>query len=192
MNVVEVYEPVVIGREAPQDPRIAHLIWWGARFAELGFSPSYGPGDHGNLSFRTADGLVMTARQTAKARLQAGDFVEVLKAEGEEDAVKLRCRGPRLPSTDAWMHLRIYAARPDIHAILHGHDPSTLAKAGALHLPMTQRSANASSRELVEEVVSLAGENDYLLLRDHGFIALGPTIDEAGELVRSLNARARS
>jgi L-fuculose-phosphate aldolase len=194
MSVVELYAPVCIDAAPPEDPRIATLIWWAARFAELGFTPSYGPGDHGNLSCRTPEGLIASARQTQKARLTPSDFTAVFRPARGDAGVQpppLRYHGVRPPSTDALMHLRIYEARPDVHAILHGHDPATLAAADRLRLPVTATSGLTNSEPLVEEVVRAARAADYLLMRDHGFVALGRTIDEAGELVRTLSARAR-
>ncbi len=195
MSQAPLYEPVVLSPQPPNDPRIASLIWWAARLSELGFTPSYGPGDHGNLSCRTSTGLLISARETEKARLQPDQFVDVVAkdvSQAGSGPVRIACRGPRLPSTDAWMHLRIYGLRPDIHAILHGHDRAALANAAALRLPITTCSAAAPSRSLVDEVCELAKSYDYLLMRDHGFLALGASIDEAGELARRVNASARS
>lgn len=192
MNASAIFDAVLVERRAPDDPRIAVLSWWGKRFAELGFTPSYGPGDHGNLSCRTATGVLITARETAKATLQPEHFVEVLGSDEGQSIPCVRCRGLRLPSTDTWMHLRLYRRRPDIQAILHGHDPATLAKAEALRLPVTTVSAAAPSLALIENVCALADHTDYLLLQEHGFLALGRSIDEAGDLVRMLCAKARS
>ncbi len=193
MPADELFEAVLIHREVPEDPRIPLLIWWAARFAELGFMPSYGPGDHGNLSCRTPSGLLITARATSKARLHADHIVEALGVE-QDDSIQLRirCRGLFLPSTDTLLHWQIYQAHPGIQAILHGHDENALAKARELNLPMTTRSAMKPSRDLLEEVCRLAQSHAYVLLRDHGFLALGRSIDEAGELARLVCRNARS
>ena len=193
MAAAELFETVLVEQDAPCDPRIAQLIWWAARFAELGFTPSYGPGDHGNLSCRAPHGLIITARQTNKARLIPDQFVEVINGPAVLQAgAPIECRGLRLPSTDTLMHVRIYALRPELQAILHGHDHAALAKADRLHIPVTRISAATPSLALIDEVCGLAREHDYLLMRDHGFLALGRSIDDAGELVRTINARARS
>lgn len=192
MSKHELFEAVITHREVPQDPRLAVLIWWATRFAELGLSPSYGPGDHGNLSCRTPQGFLITARATAKAHLRAEHFVEVLGVDRGDLTLTVRCRGLRLPSTDTPMHLAVYETRPDVHAIIHGHDEKTLAKARELKLPVTVQSAAVPSFELIDEVCRLVRDHEYVLLRDHGFLAVGRSIDEAGELVRLLCRNARS
>ena len=192
MSLPQLFTPVLAELRAPQDPRISLLIWWAARFAELGFTPSYGQGDHGNLSCRTPMGLLITASQTEKSSLRADQLVEVMGMDSSTPKPTIRCRGLLPPSTDALMHLLIYQRRPDVQAILHGHDNAALGKAQELNLPVTEHSAKTASMELVQDVCGLAGQYDYLLMRDHGFLALGKSVDDAGELARQICARARS
>lgn len=187
----QLYEALLAVREAPQGPRLPQLISWASRFSALGFTPSYGPGDHGNLSCRTPTGLVITARATIKADLHPDQFVEVIGIERVGPRAQLRCRGLELPSTDALLHLLIYERRPDVQAILHGHDPVTLAKAGEFGLPVTAHSASLPSLDVVQDACELAEAHDYLILRDHGFLALGSSIDAAGELALSYAHRLR-
>ena len=187
----DLFDAVLVGPDIPQDSRLPQLIAWAHRFAALGFTPSYGPGDHGNLNCRTPQGLVISARETAKASLRPEQFVEVIGWVARDARVEVRCRGRLRPSTDTLLHLRLYELRPDIHAVLHGHDPETLKQAASLTLPVTERSAAVPSSELVQEVCRLAARHDYVLLRDHGFLALGPSIEAAGQLALSWAERAR-
>ena len=188
----DLFEAVCERQDVPRDDRVPLLIWWAARFSELGFTPTYGPGDHGNLSCRTPRGCVITARATTKASLQPEHLVEVVGMHQGEGLPQIRYRGLRVPSTDTLLHLRVYAIRPDVQAILHGHDVQTLARAAVLKLPVTRRSAVAPSPELIDEVCQMVRTHEYLLLRDHGFLAMGRSLDEAGERVRQWCARARS
>ena len=188
----DLFDVLTVERVVPTAARVAQLISWAAKLAELGFTPSYGPGDHGNMSVRTDQGLVITARATTKASLRAEDFVEVIGLQRRGSRAVVRCRGTRLPSTDTLLHLRLYEARPDIGAILHGHDPATLAQAGSLELPMTKHSASVPSLELIEEVCRLTAQHTYIVMRDHGFLALGRSVDEAGAMVQTWSHRART
>ena len=88
------FEAVIADRRSPEDPRIPQLIWWAARLAELGMTPSYGPGDHGHLSCRTPKGLLISATSTPKSRLTPDDVVEVLEIAGITDMI------PLLPTID--------------------------------------------------------------------------------------------
>src|SRR3989338_1174134 len=117
MAVTTLFDVEILGQEPSHDARIPQLIDWARAFSERGWTPSYGPGDHGNLSCRTAQGLLVTARQTAKAALTSKHFVEVMGETAAGNQPVLLCRGPRLPSTDALMHLRLYRSRPYIQTI---------------------------------------------------------------------------
>ena len=192
MSQRELFETVIVNHRAPEDPQIPQLIEWAATFAALGFTPSYGPGDHGNLSCRTPQGLLITARATTKANLSVEHFVEVLTVDEQASPPQADCRGLRLPSTDTLLHWRVYRVRTDVQAILHGHDPMTLKQAEALRLPVTTHSAATPSRALIDEACHLAQNHDYIILRDHGFLALGRSIREAGALVRQWSLRATS
>ena len=157
----------------------------------LGVMPSYGPGDHGNLSCRTPTGCLFTARQTHKAALRPDQLVSLVGYESTPRGACLMFDGKVLPSTDALMHWRLYERRADVGAIIHGHDPQALAKAVALELPVTHGSGLTNSVELIDEVVVLAAAHDYILLRDHGVVALGTTISAALGLIRQWLDRAR-
>lgn len=187
----ELFESVLVERVAPQSPHIPALTSWAAQLSQMGFTPSYGLGDHGNMSCRTERGLLITARATVKAKLQPDDFIEVVGVEGT-DPVRVRCRGTRLPSTDTLLHWRLYEARGDVHAILHGHDAHALAKADRLNLPVTRRSAALPSMEVIEELCVLLMSTDYVIMRDHGFLAVGRSLEDAGDRIRLLASRARS
>lgn len=186
------FDAVLADRRAPEDPCATMLIWWAARLAELGMTPSYGPGDHGNLSCRTDAGVLITATATAKSRLTPDDLVEVLEVDPRATPARVRCRGFKTPSSDTVMHHAIYQRRPDVRAIIHGHDAKALARAEALKLRMTRIPATSTTPALIAEVCDLIQGADYVLLRGHGFLALGASLDEAGELLRRVNRDASS
>ena len=186
------FDTVVTDREPSKEPNIALLMWWAARLSELGFTPSYGAGDHGNLSCRMPTGCLITARETVKAILRPEEVVDVHGVDRTGDRPRVMSRGPRLPSTDTLLHLRVYETRPDVEAIIHGHDVQALRRFAELKLPRTSRSATLPSLELIEEVCALVQRHDYVLLRDHGFLALGRSIDATGELFRRVARTVRS
>ena len=186
------FETVVTDREPAQEPKIALLMWWAARLSEQGFTPSYGPGDHGNLSCRMPDGCLITARETVKAILRPEEVMYVHGVDRTGAIPKVLSRGPRLPSTDTLLHLRIYETRPDVEAIIHGHDMQALSRFAELKLPRTSHAVPSLTVELIEEICALAHQHDYVLMRDHGFLALGRTIDAAGELFRRVARTVRS
>ena len=193
MAAQTLFEAEVISRDVCRQECLAPLKAWAAQFAQRGWTPSYGPGDHGNMSCRLrGDGFIITARETVKADLRPDQFVEVVAVEERKNVPLIRCRGPLLPSTDALLHWRLYRARPDVGAILHGHDSATLAFAQELKLPVTAVSAKTPSLELIDQAVKLGASSEYLLLLDHGFLALGRSIQQAGELACQWSEQAAS
>lgn len=190
MAAAEVFEPVCRRAAAPNLPATEALIAAAKSLHARGLTPSYGPGDHGNLSCRTPDGCLITGRETPKDALRSEDLAHVVGREQLADRARLVYDGCRRPSTDALMHLEIYARRPDIGAIIHGHDGRALANAERLGLPITRTSARTNSLELIEETAALCARHDYVILRDHGFLALGATLDAADQLLQRWYQRA--
>ncbi len=175
-----------------EDGGMATLIEWARRFAERGWTPSYGPGDHGNMSCRVREGMLITARETAKASLRPEHFALVTGVVQRGGQWVVRGAGRRLPSTDALLHWRVYQARPEIAAILHGHDSTTLRAARRLGIPLTASDGRAPSMALLEEACQLARQHDYVLMRAHGFLSLGRSVAEAGERAETWSQRAAS
>ena len=191
MGTGELFKVQRRGSEPPDAPIIPLLISLAHDLAHLGLMPSYGIGDHGNLSCRVSQGFIITARATRKIRLSAQEFVQIVDCTRGPDGITLVCDGQRLPSTDALIHWRVYQARPDVGAIVHAHDPRLLEAAPELGLPITDVSARCNSHELVEDALRLATGTNYLVMRDHGVLALGPTLEAASELALQWYRRVR-
>jgi L-fuculose-phosphate aldolase len=92
------------------------------------------------------------------------------------------------------MHGAIYAARPDVNAIIHTHSiyATSLAVAGltipalmdemVIYLGDSVQIANygfPSSEELADEVVKALGERNAVLMKNHGVVTVGHTMTEA-------------
>ena len=76
----------------------------------------------GNASIRWGNGFWITPSQIPKNKLEVEDFVYVDLNEGPKPNV----RG-RKPSIEWRMHREIYASLSDVNAVLHTHNPHTLA-----------------------------------------------------------------
>jgi ribulose-5-phosphate 4-epimerase/fuculose-1-phosphate aldolase len=79
------------------------------------------------------------------------------------------------------LHFAIYHARKDVQAVFHGHNQKILLCVNKLNLPETREKAPYGSIELVQSVMAVLGDANYILIRKHGFISLGATMNEAGE-----------
>lgn len=170
------------------------LIEAARRLDALGFMPSKA----GNLSFRTADGFIITPSGVAYAALSECDLV-TLDPSGAMRA------GVNRPSSEWRLHAAIYAARPDALAIVHTHSPRATALACArraippFHYMIALAGgadircapyATFGTEELAEAAVAALEGRRACLLANHGVVALGRTIGEATRLAREVESLA--
>lgn len=78
-------------------------------------------GTSGNVSARWRDGFVVTPSGFPYERMTPADLV-VMSLDGE-------ARGRLAPSTEWPFHAAIYAARPDVGAVVHAHSEAAMALA---------------------------------------------------------------
>jgi len=169
------------------------LIHWCQVFDDEGLAPEEGGASAGNLSFRTPGGFVITpTRGRLKANLDWRDFVEVVRSDWRD--FEMHVLGERAPSSDAFLHERIYALRTDVVAVFHGHDDVVLENADALavEIPMaiTGESRLFGTLDDAAETAQELGTAPYVIRKGHGFVSVGRTLDEAGELAVRVHRRA--
>lgn len=158
---------------------LAELASWCRKLAEVGLAPSGADWAAGNLSFRYGDGFVITAAGANLRHIQEGEFTQVLEADPRK--LIIVARGPKEPSSESHMHGFIYAQRAKINAVFHGHDDLILQYGEQLDLPMTEHVQPYGTLALMEEVGKVLAQHNYLVIREHGFLALGDTMEAAGQ-----------
>jgi L-fuculose-phosphate aldolase len=92
--------------------------------------------------------------------------------------------GPR-PSVELPMHLAVYAARPDVGAVVHTHSPRATANP-----PVPVADGVSGTPELGAAVVAAAGSGHAVVMRDHGPVCFGVDLAEALERAFELEAAA--
>jgi len=171
-----------LGIDVPNDPRIKELSFWCQIFDERGLAPPYEGGSYGNLSFRlkpNSPSFIITAAKSGLAESKAPNrFVTVDRVDFERGIVY--ARGSRQPSSESMVHSAIYDLRPEIQAIFHGHSKEISANAERLGIPITTRKEEYGTIALVRRVQESLNGNPFLEMRDHGFLSMGETINEAG------------
>jgi len=185
------FETVFLNSNPPDDERTDQLIYWAQRFDKLGLAPR----SAGNLSFRTKRGFVITATGVALKDAEKENLVEVLKVEISQAQIVVSVRGKVLPSKESVLHSEVYDSRPETSAVFHIHDQLVVGLADELKLPCTEGEQPRGSYELVKEVdrvLGLTEDTKYLVLRNHGVIAMGETMEETGKLAESVHKMARS
>jgi L-fuculose-phosphate aldolase len=128
----------------------------------------------------------------------------------EEDIVLVDLNGKNLtkgkPSSELFMHLRIYKERNDINGIVHTHSPYAtgfsfsnkkirrlegFGKIKTKHLKEIPYRL-PGSEELAKQVISTIGQDDVLILKNHGVLTTGKTIEEAGDLAEFVEEIAKT
>ena len=143
----------------------------------------------GNISLRVGDSVYITPSGMDYATLLPEDITEVSAADGRV------LSGARRPSTETALHLAVYAARPEVRAIVHTHaaESTAFAVTGRTVPVITDEAAQVlrgavrtaeyalpGTRELAERCVeALGAEAMACLLRSHGAVCLGESLKAA-------------
>lgn len=138
----------------------------------------------GNLSFRVKEGLnefiITSSGLGSKNILTSDSFVKVVDCDVKRKIVYVH--GVREPSSESLLHYRIYVLRKDVNAVFHGHDKVIVEHAKMVGAVETEDWQPYGSLELVESVEKVLGENYFIVMKKHGFISLGASMEEAGKL----------
>jgi ribulose-5-phosphate 4-epimerase/fuculose-1-phosphate aldolase len=163
------------------------------------YARGYVFGSTGNLSVRIGDRIWITPTGQSLKSLTPGELA-CLDAEAKN-------HNANKPSKEAPFHLAVYRRRPDVNAIVHLHAPDSVAlsclEAPEEIPPLTpyyfMRVAplavlpyfRPGSAELAEAVEQAAPAHNCMLLRNHGTICAGATLNEAVDRAEELEATAR-
>ena len=177
------FKTVFISKEISVDYRLESLKLWAKKFDELELAPPYEGGSAGNLSFRINPDdnkfIITGSKIGLKCSLQNDCFVQVENCDFSNGIVY--ANGIREPSSEAMLHFAIYEKRKDIQVIFHGHSQKILDAATKLKLPVTSEFYPYGTNELVQSVLAVLQDNSVIIMKEHGFIVLGSSIEDAGE-----------
>ncbi|HET7648125.1 MAG TPA: 3-oxo-tetronate 4-phosphate decarboxylase [Gaiellaceae bacterium] len=166
------------------------------------FARGLSPGSSGNLSARVDGGFLMTPTNSSLGSLDP-DRLSRLDADGDH------VDGDP-PTKEAWLHLAMYAERPEAQAIVHLHSTHAVAVAcldgvdeddvlppltpyyvlrvGRLPLVPYGRPGDASLSAAVRE---RARASHALLLANHGPIVAAPTLADAAAAAEEIEETAK-
>jgi L-fuculose-phosphate aldolase len=143
-------------------------------------------GTSGNLSIRSGDGFLITPSGMPYGDIAADDIVQV--------AMDGRYEHARKPSSEWRFHRDIYAARPDVQAIVHAHPPYSTGLAmcrmdiPAAHYMIAVGGGDSircsdyytyGTQELSDAVVRALDGRLACLMANHGMIATGASMEQA-------------
>jgi L-fuculose-phosphate aldolase len=161
------------------------------RIARLVGAHGLAVGTSGNVGVRLEDGrIAITPSTMAYDELTVEDIV-IVTADGSPS------EGRRRPSSELPLHLAVFAARPDVGAIVHTHSPFATAfstarrEIPAVHYVLAPLVAPGHDRlrvapyatfgteELAEGAASTLADDNACLLANHGAVAVGRTLASA-------------
>ncbi len=184
------FKTIFISDEVPDDKEIEGLKHWCNQFHKNNLTLPKEGASTGNLSCRIEDGFLITATTLkTKENLSNDSFVRVVNYDVYKNTIY--AEGTQEPSCESIMHFLIYNTRGDVNAIFHGHDQSIVKNAEKLKLPVTEDEAPPGTIELANEVLSVL-ENNFIVIKNGGFVSLGETMKEAGELAIKTHKKASS
>lgn len=157
-------------------------------------------GAEGNVSARAGGQQVLvTPAGRCKADLEPADLIST-------DLTGRTAKRRSKPSSEYAMHLAIYAARPDVGAVVHAHPVAATGfavarktiPAGSLAevpgvvgpIPLVPYQAPGTAKLAAAVAKALQGAN-VALLASHGAVAVGPSIAVALQRMESLEQAAR-
>lgn len=184
------FKSIFVSDEVPSDARIDELKEWSEIFQRNGLTPEIEGNYTGNLSFRSKEGFVITGSGLkSKENLSNDCFVYVKNYDEQSNTVYIE--GSRQPSSEAVMHFLIYKTRKEVNAIFHGHNDAIIMNAEKLEFPVTEKEHEPGTIELAKEVLKVLGDKKLIVLKNHGFVSLGRTMKEAGELALATLKRSK-
>ena len=172
------FQTIFIHRQPPADARTVELLTWCRQWAHAGWIAKA----VGNLSCRTANSFLITPTGTNPSTLTVDDFVEVLGVSDKE----VRVTGLHEPSSECRMHAAIYAARPDVNAVFHGHYTPALQATG---VAITTREIPYGTPAMATETVQALGTGNFVVMLGHGFVAVGSEMRAAHTATAEVLAR---
>jgi L-fuculose-phosphate aldolase len=149
-------------------------------------------GSSGNVSMSTKNGN----GKEVIAITPSGRYYESMNPE---DIVIIDFNGVCIegeyePSTEKMLHIGIYKARKDIHAIVHSHSIyGSIVSVSGMDIPVVTEDqveclgggiklatyALHGSAKLVENVISALGNRNAVIMANHGTLCVGKNVKEA-------------
>ena len=153
----------------------------------------------GRVFYEGKDLLAITPSQRPYSSLSPEDIL-VVDFDGEP------VEGDLVPSSETMIHVHVYQARPDVHAVVHAHPVfCSVAAVADLEIPpiidelvilvggvvKVADYAFPGTRELAASACRALGQRNAVLLRNHGMVAVGRDLAAALETCQLVERAAQ-
>jgi L-fuculose-phosphate aldolase len=169
------------------------IIFWGSQLHQHGINH----GRSGNISRSIDDNILMTAHESYLGFLDEDDILVL-------DQTGTVLEGDKDPTSEKDLHLSIYEQFHQKHVVIHAHPPYTvhyfhhfdtltpitleerayLGKVGAI----AQKTPTITDLDAVHQAL---GNNDIVVIKDHGVVAIGADFKYTFSLIELLEINAR-
>jgi L-fuculose-phosphate aldolase len=148
-------------------------------------------GTSGNVGARLPDGRIAITPSSMPYDEMTADDIVIVEPDGS------LADGHNHPSSELPIHLAVFAARPEVAAIVHTHSPfATTFSISRRVIPAVHYVlallvapghdairvapyATFGTEELARNAVTTLGEDEAVLLANHGAVAVGRTLESA-------------
>src|SRR6185369_768061 len=170
------------------------------RFCHLIYEKTFVASTDGNISVRLPDGSIMCTPTICNKGFVKPEDMVIIDAKGK------RVKGERKASSEIAMHLLIYEMRPDAKAVVHAHPQAATAYAAA-GIPLNKalisevvlavgciplaEYGTPGTPELTDELRPYIGGFDALLMSNHGVVTYGKTLEDAFNLMDTVEHFAK-
>jgi L-fuculose-phosphate aldolase len=168
------------------DEAKAWMVEIGRRVYERGFVAA----NDGNFSMKLADGTFLCTPTGVSKGFMSPEMI--CRVDGELNV--LEATAPFKPSSEIKMHLKVYAMRPDVRAVVHAHPPTATAFAVQNRALVEKIMPEAviflgevpvapygtpSTDEIPDAIAPYVANHDAVLLQNHGALAYSADLQSA-------------
>lgn len=164
----------------------------------------------GHVSARNStDQMLIRGRGPKETGLLFTKAGDILSADFEGQSLE-RKTGLK-PPNEACIHGEIYKARPDVRCVVHAHPPSVVLcsmagielrpiyggydpssmRLSLKDIPVYQSSLTLNTKEQVHAMQKVMGDSNICILRGHGLIVAGTSVEQATITAIKLDTLAR-
>jgi len=163
---------------------IKDLIKVGKDLAKLGCKDNNG----GNFSVRTKNGIIIKTTGSFPHQLKQSDFSLVTGFKKDEVYVY----GQKEPSSEARLHWGVYQARPEINCVLHSHDFLAVNSEQKMKDIVYVKEYSYGTMESARAIKNASKKGDYLIMQNHGVLALGKNISSTLKLIQKYHEKFKA
>lgn len=184
----------IISKKTPNKKLANEMIFWGKIMGALNMVPYVSEkGWAGNMGFRENEIIWVTPSGGGINKLKIEEIVGITN---DQNKIVYFNTSDKKPTSEWEIYYKIFKKRPEINAILHGHDLFALETAEKLNkiyneVALTKSITGSGTLEFRDEILSiLTKDNNYLIGKAHGFFSLGRDFEQAGILALDFRTKA--